>query len=227
MRYASKPVVSAPFQMALGGGVEISLPADAIQASAETYMGFVEPGVGLIPGGGGNKEFLLRQMEKVQPGVDIDLSKISNFAFETIATAKVSTSGQEAKQFGFLSPNDGISVNADHLLHDAKQRVIYMHDAGYRPPKPVKIPVSGDAGYGAMIMGAESMRLSGYASDHDIKIAQKLAYVLSGGRVTQGIEVSEQYLLDIEREAFLSLLGEPKTQQRMQHMLTKGKPLRN
>lgn len=227
IRYSEKPVVAAPFQMALGGGVEVCMPADAIQASAETYMGFVEPGVGLIPGGGGNKEFLLRQNEKLQEGVDVDLTKISNYVFETIATAKVSTSAEEAKKYGFLRDRDSISVNADHLLYDAKQRVIQLADAGYHPPKPVKIPVSGEAGYAAMAMGAETMKLSGYASDHDLKIAKKLAHVLAGGRVAEGTVVDEQYLLDLEREAFLSLLGEPKTQQRMQHMLTKGKPLRN
>lgn len=227
IRYAEKPVVVAPFQMAVGGGVEISLPADAIQASAETYMGFVEPGVGLIPGGGGNKEFLLRELEKLPDGVDIDLTKISNYIFETIAMAKVSTSAQEAKKYGFLRERDGISVNGDHLLYEAKQRVIQLADAGYRPPKRVKIPVSGEPGYGAMLMGAESMKLSGYVSEHDMKIAKKLAYVLAGGRLPEGAVVSEQYLLDLEREAFLSLLGEPKTQARMQHMLTKGKPLRN
>ncbi|HET7627540.1 MAG TPA: 3-hydroxyacyl-CoA dehydrogenase NAD-binding domain-containing protein [Bacillales bacterium] len=227
IRYSARPVVAAPFQMALGGAVEVSLPADAIQASFETYMGFAEPGVGLIPGGGGNKELLLRFHEQMPEGVEVDLTKITNRVFEVIATAKISTSAEEARKYGFLRPADGITVNADHLLHDAKQKVLDLYDAGYLPPKRVKIPVAGDAGYGAMVMGAENMRWSGFASDHDVKIAKKLAYVLSGGRVTYGTKVDEQYLLDIEREAFLSLLGEPKTQQRMQHMLLKGKPLRN
>ncbi|HEU5139955.1 MAG TPA: 3-hydroxyacyl-CoA dehydrogenase NAD-binding domain-containing protein [Bacillales bacterium] len=227
MRYSPRPVVAAPFQMALGGGVEVSLPADAIQASAETYMGFVEPGVGLIPGGGGNKELLLRYTEKLPAGANIDLSNVTNRVFELIATAAVSTSAEEARKFGFLRDSDGISVNADHLLHDAKQRVLQMAEAGYTPPKRVKIPVVGESGYAAMVMGAEGMRSSGYASDHDLKIAKKLAHVLAGGRVPYGTAVDEQYLLDLEREAFLSLLGEPKTQQRMQHMLMKGKPLRN
>ncbi|HEX7063539.1 MAG TPA: enoyl-CoA hydratase/isomerase family protein, partial [Bacillales bacterium] len=227
MRYSPRPVVAAPFQMALGGGVEVSLPADAIQASAETYMGFVEPGVGLIPGGGGNKELLLRYTEKLPAGANIDLSNVTNRVFELIATATVSTSAEEARKYGFLRNSDGISVNADHLLHDAKQRVLQMAEAGYTPPKRVKIPVVGESGYAAMVMGAEGMRSSGYASDHDLKIAKKLAHVLAGGRVPYGTAVDEQYLLDLEREAFLSLLGEPKTQQRMQHMLMKGKPLRN
>lgn len=227
MRYSSKPIVAAPFQMALGGGVEISLPADAIQASAETYMGFVEPGVGLIPGGGGNKEMLLRFHEKLPDGANIDLSNVTNRIFELIATAKVSTSAEEAKKYGFLRESDGISINQDHLLYDAKNRVLGLYESGYRPPKRVKIPVAGESGYAAMVMGAESMKSSGYASDHDVKIAKKLAFVLAGGRVPYGTVVDEQYLLDLEREAFLSLLGEPKTQQRMQHMLLKGKPLRN
>lgn len=227
IRYSARPVVAAPFQMALGGGVEVSLPADAIQASHETYMGFVEPGVGLIPGGGGNKELLLRYIEKLPDGVNVDLTNITNKVFELIATATVSTSAEEAKKYGFLRQSDGISINDDHLIHDAKQRVLELYESGYRPPKRVKIPVVGEGGYGAMVMGAEGMKSSGYASDHDVKIARKLAFVLSGGRVPYGTKVDEQYLLDLEREAFLSLLGEPKTQQRMQHMLLKGKPLRN
>lgn len=227
VRYSEKPVVAAPFQMALGGGVEVCMPADAIQAAHETYMGFVEPGVGLIPGGGGNKELLYRLIEKIPDGVDVDMTKITNQAFELIATAKVSTSAEEARKFGFLRDFDGVSINDDHLLHDAKQKVLQLAETGYRPPKRVKIPVVGESGYGAMVIGAEAMKLSGYASDHDIKIAKKLAFVLAGGRVPGGTVVDEQYLLDLEREAFLSLLGEPKTQARMQHMLLKGKPLRN
>lgn len=227
VRYSEKPVVAAPFQMALGGGVEVCMPADAIQAAHETYMGFVEPGVGLIPGGGGNKELLYRLIERIPDGVDVDMTKITNQAFELIATAKVSTSAEEARKFGFLRDSDGVSINDDHLLHDAKQKVLQLAEAGYRPPKRVKIPVVGESGYGAMVIGAEAMKLSGYASDHDIKIAKKLAFVLAGGRVPGGTVVDEQYLLDLEREAFLSLLGEPKTQARMQHMLLKGKPLRN
>lgn len=227
VRYSEKPVVAAPFQMALGGGVEVCMPADAIQAAHETYMGFVEPGVGLIPGGGGNKELLYRLIERIPDGVDVDMTKITNQAFELIATAKVSTSAEEARKFGFLRDFDGVSINDDHLLHDAKQKVLQLAETGYRPPKRVKIPVVGESGYGAMVIGAEAMKLSGYASDHDIKIAKKLAFVLAGGRVPGGTVVDEQYLLDLEREAFLSLLGEPKTQARMQHMLLKGKPLRN
>lgn len=227
MKYANKPVVAAPFAMTLGGGAEVSLAADGIQASMETYMGLVEVGVGLIPGGGGNKELYLRYLNQLPKGVPVDLTAVTNRVFECIATAKVSTSADEAKLNGFLRQSDGISVNNDHLIHDAKQRAIGLYNQGYQAPNNKKFPVSGEAGYAAMVMGAETMKLSGYASDHDFKIAKKLAHVLSGGIVPQGTEVTEQYMLDLEREAFLSLIGEPKTQQRMQHMLVKGKPLRN
>lgn len=227
LKYMNRPVVAAPFQMALGGGMEVSLASDAIQACMETYMGQVEVGVGLIPGGGGNKELLIRYLEKLPEGVPVDLTAVSNQVFKLIATAQVSTSAEEARKLSFLRPTDGISVNGDHLLHDAKQKVLTLYNEGYRSPTQRKIPVSGEAGYAAMVMGAESMKMSGFASDHDVKIAKKLAHVLSGGLLPQGTEVDEQYLLDLEREAFLSLLGEPKTQQRMQYMLAKGKPLRN
>ncbi|MFC4618425.1 3-hydroxyacyl-CoA dehydrogenase NAD-binding domain-containing protein [Camelliibacillus cellulosilyticus] len=227
MKYSSRPVVAAPFQMSLGGGAEVCLAADAIQAAAETYIGQVEVGVGLIPGGGGNKELLIRYLERVPDGVPVDLTDISNQVFKLIATGQVSTSAEEARKFGFIRLDDRTSVNSDHLLYDAKRRVLELYENGYRPPVPRKIPVSGEAGYAAMAMGAETMKMSGYASEHDVKIAKKLAYVLSGGGVAEGTEVEEDYLLDLEREAFLSLLGEPKTQQRMQYMLVKGKPLRN
>ncbi|MDQ0484370.1 3-hydroxyacyl-CoA dehydrogenase/enoyl-CoA hydratase family protein [Guptibacillus hwajinpoensis] len=227
IRYSKKPVVAAPFQMTLGGGAEVCMPAAAIQASFETYMGLVEVGVGLIPGGGGNKELYLRQLEQTPPGVNVNLTDIAANVFETIAMAKVSTSAHEAQERGFIRPQDGISANADHVLHDAKEKVLFLAEQGYQPPVAKKIPVAGEAGYAAMLMGAKTMKWSGYLSDHDLKIAQKLAHVIAGGKVKEGTYVDEQYLLDLEREAFLSLLGEPKTQARMQHMLVKGKPLRN
>ncbi len=227
LKYSSRPVVAAPFAMALGGGAEVCFAADAVQASMESYMGLVEVGVGLIPGGGGNKELYIRYLEKMSSGVPVDLTAVTNEVFRQIATANVSTSAEEARKNGFLRASDGITVNGDHLLHDAKQKVLTLFNEGYKAPIPQKIPVSGEEGYASMVLGAEGMRLSGYASDHDVKIAKKLAYVLSGGRLALGTEVDEQVFLDLEREAFLSLLGEPKTQQRMQHMLLKGKPLRN
>lgn len=227
LKYSPKPVVAAPFNMTLGGGAEVCLPTSYIQASSETYMGLVEVGVGLIPGGGGNKELYIRHLEGLSEGMKIDLQQVANKVFETIATAKVSTSAEEARQYGFLSQYDGISVNSDHLIHDAKQKVLSLYEAGYRPPVKKKIPVVGETGYATMLLGAQSMYLSGYASEHDLKIAKKLAYVIAGGKVPFGTEVDEEYLLDLEREAFLSLIGEQKSQQRMQHMLLKGKPLRN
>ncbi|SFJ41741.1 3-hydroxyacyl-CoA dehydrogenase [Halobacillus dabanensis] len=227
MKYSDKPVVAAPFGMTLGGGAEVCLPADVIQASQETYMGLVEAGVGLIPGGGGNKELYMKHLRNIPQGIDIDLQKVANSVFEKIAMAKVSTSGAEAKENGFLDEKDAISVNGDHLLHDAKQKVLGLARAGYQAPQRTKLPVVGEQGYATMVLGAKSLALSGYASEHDLKIAEKLAFVLAGGRLKQGTLVDEQYLLDLEREAFLSLVGEPKSQARMQHMLMKGKPLRN
>lgn len=227
VKYSSKPVVAAPFGMTLGGGAEICLPAAHIQASAETYMGLVEVGVGLIPGGGGNKELYIKHLENLPNGVQFDLQNVANKVFETIATAKVSTSAEEARENNFLDIADGISVNSDHLLYDAKQAVLALHEKGYKPRVRRKVPVVGETGYATLLLGAEAMRLSGYISEHDLKIAKKLAFVIAGGKVPFGTEVDEEYLLNLEREAFLSLVAEPKSQQRMQHMLAKGKPLRN
>jgi 3-hydroxyacyl-CoA dehydrogenase len=227
IKYSPKPVVVAPFAMTLGGGTEICLPSSRIQAAAETYMGLVEVGVGLIPGGGGNKELYIKYLNSLPNGVNFDLQQVANKVFETIAMAKVSSSAAEAREWNFLSKQDGITMNSDHLLHDAKQAVISLYDQGYRPPVRKKVPVVGETGYATMLLGAQSMYHSGYISEHDLKIAKKLAYVIAGGKVPYGTEVDEQYLLDLEREAFLSLVGEPKSQARMQHMLVKGKPLRN
>lgn len=227
IKYSAKPVIAAPFGMTLGGGAEVCLPAAHIQASSETYMGLVEVGVGLIPGGSGNKELYLKHLENMPNGVEFDLQKVANKVFESIAMAKVSTSGEEARDNNFLNLADGISVNGDHLLYDAKQAVLALHEKGYKPPVRKKVPVVGETGYATLLLGAQAMLYSGYISEHDLKIAKKLAYVIAGGKVPYGTEVDEQYLLDLEREAFLSLVAEPKSQQRMQHMLLKGKPLRN
>ncbi|SFB12289.1 MULTISPECIES: 3-hydroxyacyl-CoA dehydrogenase/enoyl-CoA hydratase family protein [unclassified Bacillus (in: firmicutes)] len=227
IKYSSKPVVAAPFAMTLGGGAEVCLPAAHIQASMETYMGLVEVGVGLIPGGGGNKELYIKHLNNLPNGVEFDLQKVANKVFETIATAKVSTSGEEARENNFLNFADGVSVNGDHQLYDAKQAVLALYEKGYQAPVRKKIPVVGETGYATLLLGAQAMLSSGYISEHDLKIAKKLAYVIAGGRVPFGTEVDEQYLLDLEREVFLSLVADPKSQQRMQHMLVKGKPLRN
>ncbi|WP_432352621.1 3-hydroxyacyl-CoA dehydrogenase/enoyl-CoA hydratase family protein [Sporosarcina sp. A2] len=227
IKYSSRPVVVAPFQMTLGGGAEVCLPSAHIQASMETYIGLVEAGVGLIPGGGGNVGLYLKHLKGLPNGVQVDYQNIANNVFESIAMAKVSTSAYEARENNFLDFADGISVNADHLLYDAKQAALSLYDNGYQAPKHEKFPVVGETGYATLLLGAEGMRLSGFISDHDMKIAKKLAYVLAGGKLPYGTLVDEQYLLDLEREAFLSLVAEPKSQARMQHMLVKGKPLRN
>ncbi|WP_071393644.1 3-hydroxyacyl-CoA dehydrogenase/enoyl-CoA hydratase family protein [Bacillus tuaregi] len=227
IKYSTKPVVVAPFAMTLGGGAEVCLPAARIQASLETYIGLVETGVGLIPGGGGNKELYLKHLQAIPEGVDMDLQKIANQVFETIALAKVSSSGTEAREMRFLNRDDGISVNGDYLLYDAKQAVLSLYEKGYKPPRKEKIPVVGETGYATLLLGARAMKASGYISDYDLKIAQKLAFVIAGGRVPYGTKVEEEYLLQLEKEAFLSLVTEKKSQERMQHMLLKGKPLRN
>ncbi|WP_442893565.1 3-hydroxyacyl-CoA dehydrogenase/enoyl-CoA hydratase family protein [Bacillus sp. 2205SS5-2] len=227
MKYSHKPVVAAPFGMTLGGGAEMCLPTDHIQASMETYMGLVEVGVGLIPGGGGNKELYMKYLASLPTGVDFDLQKVANSVFESIAMAKVSTSGEEARDNNFINKADGVSVNGNHQLYDAKQAVLSLSEAGYTPPVRTKVPVVGEPGYATLLLGAQAMMNSGYISEHDLKIAKKLAYVIAGGKVPYGTEVDEQYLLDLERQAFVELVAEPKSQQRMQHMLVKGKPLRN
>ncbi|WP_029423224.1 3-hydroxyacyl-CoA dehydrogenase/enoyl-CoA hydratase family protein [Alicyclobacillus macrosporangiidus] len=227
IKYLDKPVVAAPFGYALGGGAEVCFPADRIQAAGETYMGLVEVGVGLIPGGGGNKEMLIRAIEGAEGAADTRLDNFVRRAFENIALAKVSTSARDAQRLGYLRKTDGITVGGDHLLHDAKQVALGLARAGYTPPTPRPIPVIGEDGAAALKIGVYAMKKAGYISDHDEKIAHHLIRVLTGGSVRRGTLVSEQYLLDLEREAFLSLIGEPKTQQRMQHMLQTGKPLRN
>ncbi|RAL24613.1 3-hydroxyacyl-CoA dehydrogenase/enoyl-CoA hydratase family protein [Thermoflavimicrobium daqui] len=227
LRYLDKPVVAAPFGMTLGGGVEVCLPADRLQAAAETYMGLVEVGVGLIPGGGGTKELLFRWMDGVDPKDRVALQPLVNHVFMAIGQAKVSTSALHARKYKFLRSCDGITANSDHLLYDAKQVALGLAKSGYKSPQPIRIPVVGETGYSLMKLAAHDLMLSGYISEHDYKIASKLAFVLAGGNVPEGTVVSEEYLLDLEREAFLSLIGEPKTQARMQYMLAKGKPLRN
>ncbi|ETP68195.1 3-hydroxyacyl-CoA dehydrogenase [Planococcus glaciei CHR43] len=227
IKYSSKPVVVAPFGMTLGGGAEVALHAAHIQASLETYMGLVEAGVGLIPGGGGNKELYIKHLKGLPNGVTVDYQNIASNVFESIAMAKVSTSAEEARENNFLNFTDGISVNSDHLIYDAKQAALALYENGYQAPIREKVPVTGEPGYATLLLGAEGMHISGYISEYDLKIAKKLAFVLSGGKLPYGTKVDEQYLLDLEREAFLSLVANPKTQQRMQHMLVKGKPLRN
>jgi 3-hydroxyacyl-CoA dehydrogenase len=225
-RYSSIPVVVAPHTLALGGGCEISLHADKIVATAETYMGLVEVGVGLIPAGGGTKEMALRCSDMYQKG-DAELNILQE-AFMNIATAKVSTSAHEAMAMNYLRKTDQIVLNRHRLIAEAKQAVIEMADNGYTQPKQrTDIKVQGKAGIALFKAGVTGMRMGNYISDHDAKIADKLGYVISGGDLSYPQNVTEQYLLDLEREAFLSLCGEKKTLERMQGLLTGGKPPRN
>lgn len=227
LKYMNKPVVAAPFNMALGGGSEITFGADQVRASAETYMGLVEVGVGVIPGGGGTKEMLYRNLEGIPDEVNMDTQPLVNRAFETIAMAKVSTSAKEAINLGYLRKTDKISINRDFQIYDAKNDVIALDLMGYQAPRAKNIRVVGETGYSTLRLGIYNFFKSGMITEHDKKIAERLAFVLTGGNVPANTSVSEQYILDLEREAFLSLVGEPKTQARMQHMLTKNKPLRN
>ena len=228
LRCSSKPVVAAPFGMALGGGCEFSLGADRIHSSAELYMGLVEAGVGLIPAGGGTKEILVRNLEGIPAGSEADLFPFVKRAFETIGMAKVSMSAMDAKAIGYMRSTDSYSMNRDHLIGDAKQVVLGMVQSGYTTPKMrAKIPVLGEAGLANLTVGIHLMKEAGYISEYDAHIGRKLAYILCGGDLSAKTFVTEQYLLDLEREAFLSLLGEKKTQDRMKFMLEKGKPLRN
>ncbi|MFS1513755.1 3-hydroxyacyl-CoA dehydrogenase/enoyl-CoA hydratase family protein [Chengkuizengella sp. SCS-71B] len=227
MKYFEKPIVSAPFNMCLGGGVELVIPAPHVQASAETYMGLVEVGVGLIPAGGGTKEMLYRNTVPMDINKTIDLQPFVNRVFENIGQAKVSTSAAEARDLGYLRETDRVTVNSDYLLHDAKQAVLGMSIAGYEAPQAKKIRVVGEPGLATLKMGLYHMKSSGYISDHDELIGTRLANILTGGNIPANTLVDEQYILDLEKEAFLSLLGEPKSQARMQHMLLKRRPLRN
>ena len=227
MRYSSIPTISAPHGMALGGGCEISLHPDKIVAAAETYMGLVEFGVGVIPGGGGSKEMALRASDTFRKG-DVQLNTLQEY-FLTIGMAKVSTSAYEAFDLGLMQQGkDVVVVNKDRQIAVAKQHAKIMADAGYTQPVLRKdVKVLGKQALGMFLVGTDSMKDSKYISEHDMKIANKLAYVMAGGDLSEPTLVSEQYLLDIEREAFLSLCTERKTLERIQHMLTKGKPLRN
>jgi 3-hydroxyacyl-CoA dehydrogenase len=227
LKYLPVPVVAAPAGMTLAGGCEICLAADRICAAAETFMGLVEAGVGLIPAGGGCKELLWRSQEDFPADVPLDLFPLVQRVFQTIGQAKVSTSAAEARQAGFLRSQDRITVNRDYVLHDARQLVLEMAAQGYTPPTPLRLRVVGRSGYGNLLAALYNMEVARFITTYDRHIGQKLAYVLAGGDVPEGIWVSEQQVLDLEREAFLSLCGEPQTQARMQHMLETGRALRN
>jgi 3-hydroxyacyl-CoA dehydrogenase len=235
LKYLDKPVVAAPAGMALAGGCEVCLAADRVRYAAETYMGLVEVGVGLIPASGGCKELLIRNTEhlfEVEKGgvymKQIELMPFVARAFETIALAKVATSGPEAVKLGYLRPTDKMTVNRDYLIQDAKNTVLSMNMEGYTPPKRLdEIRVAGENTLAMIKLAIWTLHEQGYATDHDVTVSTKVAHVLCGGNLLPDTKVSEQYLLDLERETFLSLCGDPNTHARIQHMLNTGKPLRN
>jgi 3-hydroxyacyl-CoA dehydrogenase len=234
IKFCSRPVVTASFGMCLGGGCEINLHSAARQPHSELYMGLVEVGVGLLPGGGGCKEMLLRALDNakaIRPdgrGESVEMMEGMKRIFETIATAKVSTSAYEARTLGFLSPGDTISMNRERILTDAKERALELARAGYIAPVPrMDIAAPGENVLATLKLGIHLMRQAEYISDHDVKVATKVAEVICGGNVSPGTPVSEQYILDLEREGFKSLCGEKKTQERIQFTLKTGKPLRN
>jgi 3-hydroxyacyl-CoA dehydrogenase len=238
IKFSPKPVVSAPFGLCLGGGTEISLHAAARQPHAELYTGLVEIGVGLLPGGGGCKEMLLRAIDsavasrgKASPEAlagSVEMMEAMKKAFETIATAKVATSAHEARGLGFLSDSDRVTMNRERVLSDAKARALELARAGYEAPMPRKdIPAPGESLLAALKMGVHLMRQGDFITDYEVKLGGKIAEVLCGGNVTPGTPVSEQYILDLEREGFKSLCGERKTQERIQYTLKTGKTLRN
>jgi 3-hydroxyacyl-CoA dehydrogenase len=238
IKFSPKPVVVAPFGLCLAGGTEISLHAAARQPHAELYIGLVEVGVGLLPGGGGCKEMLLRAVDSAVSSSgkssgeavagSVEMLEAMKRAFETIATAKVATSAHEARGLGFLRNSDRISMNRERVLSDAKLRALELVRAGYEPPVPrTDIPAPGENLLATLKMGVHLMRQGDFITDYEVKLGGKIAEVLCGGHITPGTPVSEQYILDLEREGFKSLCGEKKTQERIQHMLKTGKTLRN
>ena len=228
IRRANKPVVTVPFGLALGGGAEVAMAGDRVVAAAETYMGLVEVGVGLVPAGGGCKEIVRRL---VSPHMKVDNPFPGPWlqnAFMTIGQARVSTSAEEARSIGFLSPDDVVVMNKDYLLAEAKREVLAMASAGYKADHPVRnCYAAGRDALANLMIGIHLMQEGGFISAYDAHVGRKLAYVLCGGDISQPQWVDEKYFLDLEREAFLSLLGEPKTLERIFHMLQTGKPLRN
>ncbi len=228
LKYSDQPVVVAPFGMTLGGGCEICLHASQVQASVETYMGLVELGVGLIPAGGGTKEMLLRSLAGSGRDLENDFFPQLRQAFETIALGKVSNSADEARALGFLRERDGVSLNRDRQLQDAKECVLRMAASGYRKLGPPSSVVAlGNRALAPLKISMHQMKRGGYISDYDLLLGSKLGMILCGGNCNNIQKVSEQYILDMERETFLSLCGERNTLERIRHMLEKGRPLRN
>jgi 3-hydroxyacyl-CoA dehydrogenase len=228
IKYAPKPVVAAPFQQTLGGGCEIALHAPHVQAAAETYIGLVETGVGLVPAAGGVKEMILRVCDPLPE--DAYLLPAVRELFRTISMARASSCAEDARGLGFLRASDGVTMNPDRLLADAKSAALEMVRLGYRPPHPTPrndVRVLGEGGIAELRIAIHLARQGDFITDYDAVVAGKLAHVLCGGKLTGPATVSEQHLLDLEREAFVSLCGDARTQARIQHTLQTGKPLRN
>jgi len=230
MKYLSKPVVTAPAGLALGGGCEMAMHGARCLPNGETYMGLVEVGVGVIPAGGGCKEILVRLTEGIPDGcveAGLNLQYHLGKAFENIAMAKVATSAAEAMDLGYIRKTETINMSRDQQIYEAKQIVLSLVMANYKPPKPALIPVMGENFRGLVEAIIMNMRYGNFISDYDLFVSRKVAFVLSGGDCAEGTFVSEQEILDLEKEAFLSLMGEKKTHERIMHILTTGKPLRN
>ena len=227
MKYARVPVIAAPYGMTLGGGLELCMGSDGVQAAAETYSGLVEVGVGLIPGGAGTLNMLWRALEGIPEGTNVSTYEFVTQTFKNIALVKIATSAEEAKALGYFRHGDGVSFDRARQITDAKARVIGLADSNYHPPIPRAYRLPGESGIATLGMMVDTLVAGGYASEHDAKIARKLAVVLCGGVGGAAREVTEDEILDLEREAFLSLCGEPKSQERMQFMLMNNKPLRN
>jgi 3-hydroxyacyl-CoA dehydrogenase len=227
MQYASVPVVAAPYNMTLGGGLEVCLGAGAVQASAETYAGLVEVAVGLLPGGGGNMNLLWRALENVPEGQTVNSYDVVTQVFKNVGMARVATSAEEAQTFGYFRRTDGISFDKARLVTDAKARAIGLAESGWHAPAPKAYVLPGESGIASLGMMLHTLVAAGQASEHDAKIGKKVAEVLCGGMSGASHEVTEDEMLELEREAFISLAGEPKSQERMQYMLMNNKPLRN
>lgn len=226
-KFSDKPVVTAPWGLTLGGGVEVTMHSAATQAAGELYAGLVEVGVGLIPAGGGCKEMLARYMGDIPAGVAYDPNVFVQKAFEHIGMAKVATSCEEARDAGFLRPNDRVTLDPDRLIGDAKKVALGLVAGGYKAPRPKTFKLPGASGRGAIEAFLYQMKMGGYATPHDVTVGTKLAYVMTGGNCPVGAVRTEQDILDLEKEVFLQLCGDPNTVARIQHMLEKGKPLRN